>query len=496
MMTASWVLEKQDQDKLRLCQFLTNQVADFMTIRHLLAELGWTRYRFGQALAGLQQDLQTLWPDQPSAFALDASRRGIIVDHRVLLDIKRLTHEYRQQSLIWALLGEIFAETFVSYEVFAETHHTTVPIARATKKQIALVLARVGITLTRHNALIGDETTIRVFFFGLMREAYIDQEIPFPTEMQIRAEAAVTEILALYQLPERETTKQAIRMQFAIWYSRLANHHAIMATEMPLLFVPLTNWDEQHQQIHAGLVMMMRHFVDLPNAVLAREAEYAIGSMYVAGFLGPIPEALLTETAIRKLQPFTTIMQAEFETVMHQPLEFETLSKMMALLSPTHVRLLYFSHLGFRPMPDIVRAKQQFPLHTQIILTVIAKLSVVLSVPEQALLNVLFEEYLTAIIQTVATTKLLPKIKVIVDMNNLPNLEALIVSRLEQTPLVNIVVSHEAMLQADFYISDIEIAGLKNATPFMWSHYPDENEFNKFIEKAIDLTVRRMTATD
>ncbi|WP_259710813.1 hypothetical protein [Weissella cibaria] len=52
MMTASWVLEKQDQDKLRLCQFLTSQVADFVTIRHLLAELGWTRYRFGQALAG------------------------------------------------------------------------------------------------------------------------------------------------------------------------------------------------------------------------------------------------------------------------------------------------------------------------------------------------------------------------------------------------------------------------------------------------------------
>ncbi|WP_197458902.1 hypothetical protein, partial [Weissella sp. DD23] len=155
------------------------------------------------------------------------------------------------------------------------------------------------------------------------------------------AEAAVTEILALYQLPERETTKQAIRMQFAIWYSRLVNHHAIMATEMPPLFVPLINWDEQHHQIHAGLVMMMRHFVDLPDAVLAREAEYAIASMYVAGFLGPIPDALLTETATRKLQPFTTTMQREFKTVMHQALDSETLSQMMALLSPTHVRLLY-----------------------------------------------------------------------------------------------------------------------------------------------------------
>ena len=496
MMTASWVLEKQDQDKLRLCQFLTSQVADFVTIRHLLAEMGWTRYRFGQALAGLEQDLKKLWPEQPPAFALDASRRGVQVDHRVLLDVKRLTHEYRQQSIIWALLGEIFAETFVSYEVFAETHHTTVPIARAIKKQIAVVLARVGITLTRHNALIGDETTIRVFFFGLMREAYVDQEIPFPAEMRIRAEAAVTEILALYQLPERETTKQAIRMQFAIWYSRLVNHHAIMATEMPPLFVPLINWDEQHHQIHAGLVMMMRHFVDLPDAVLAREAEYAIASMYVAGFLGPIPDALLTETATRKLQPFTTTMQREFETVMHQALDSETLSQMMALLSPTHVRLLYFSHLGFRPMPDVVRAKHRFPIQTQIILTVVAKLAVALGIPEQALLNVLFEEYLTAMIQTVATKKLLPKIKVIVDMNNLPSLEALIVSRLEQTPLVNIVVSHEAVPQADFYISDIEIAGLKNATPFIWSHYPDENEFNKFIEKATDLTVHRMTATD
>ena len=59
MMTASWVLEKQDRDKLRLCQFLTSQVADFMTIRHLLAEMGWTRYQFGQALAGLEQDLKS-----------------------------------------------------------------------------------------------------------------------------------------------------------------------------------------------------------------------------------------------------------------------------------------------------------------------------------------------------------------------------------------------------------------------------------------------------
>ena len=112
-------------------------------------------------------------------------------------------------------------------------------------------------------------------------------------------------------------------------------------------------------------------------------------------------------------------------------------------------------------MPDVVRAKRRFPIQTQIILTVVAKLAVALGIPEQALLNVLFEEYLTAMIQTVATKKLLPKIKVIVDMNNLPSLEALIVSRLEQTPLVNIVVSHEAVPQADFYISDIEIAGLK-----------------------------------
>ena len=84
-------------------------------------------------------------------------------------------------------------------------------------------------------------------------------------------------------------------------------------------------------------------------------------------------------------------------------------------------------------MPDVVRAKHRFPIQTQIILTVVAKLAVVLGIPEQALLNVLFEEYLTAMIQTVATKKLLPKIKVIVDMNNLPSLEALIVSRLEQT---------------------------------------------------------------
>ena len=63
----------------------------------------------------------------------------------------------------------------------------------------------------------------------------------------------------------------------------------------------------------------------------------------------------------------------------------------------------FLMHLGFDRC-EIARSGEtpRFPIQTQIILTVVAKLAWH-GIPEQALLNILFEEYLTAMIQTVAT---------------------------------------------------------------------------------------------
>ncbi|MBC6499348.1 helix-turn-helix domain-containing protein [Weissella confusa] len=69
------------------------------------------------------------------------------------------------------LLTIIFTGTFESYEQFAETFHTSVPIARTAKSKIATVLKQANIKLTLHNGLVRNETTIRIFFFGLMRQA-------------------------------------------------------------------------------------------------------------------------------------------------------------------------------------------------------------------------------------------------------------------------------------------------------------------------------------
>lgn len=115
----------------------------------------------------------------------------------MLVDIKTVAFDYRQKSVVWQLLGVIFTGTFDSYEQFAETYHTSVPIARAAKSKIAAVLKKANIKLTLHNGLVGNETTIRIFFFGLMRQAYGNHEIPFPPEMRDRTEQAVH---AIYHL--------------------------------------------------------------------------------------------------------------------------------------------------------------------------------------------------------------------------------------------------------------------------------------------------------
>ncbi|WP_249872935.1 hypothetical protein, partial [Oceanobacillus saliphilus] len=87
---------------------------------------------------------------------------------------------------------------------------------------------------------------------------------------------AVLAIANLFNIPLRETTKQAMRMQFTIWYYRLINDHHLLPEEIPTLLTDSAKWDAEHQATRAGLIELMGSFVSLPKAVVEREADFAI----------------------------------------------------------------------------------------------------------------------------------------------------------------------------------------------------------------------------
>ena len=131
----AWVLEKKEQDKLTLLNYLTTRSDSFFPIKRILASLGWSRYRTLSTITMLLDDLKTYFPNEPTAYVYDEKQKAVTVNRAVLVDVKTVAFDYRQKSVIWQLLGVIFTGTFESYEQFAETYHTSVPIARAAKSK-------------------------------------------------------------------------------------------------------------------------------------------------------------------------------------------------------------------------------------------------------------------------------------------------------------------------------------------------------------------------
>jgi hypothetical protein len=309
--------------------------------------------------------------------------------------------------------------------------------------------------------------------------------------MRQRTAEAVLAIANLFDIPLRETTKQAMRMQFTVWYYRLINDHHLLSEEIPALLTDSTKWDDEHRATRTGLIELMCSFVSLPQVVLEREAEFAIASLYSTGFASSVPISLLTEMAQKKLTRFKTIVQTEYKALFNQTLSERILNRVTSQLSATNMRTAYFSVYGYRPTPDLDIAHRDFPIHTVFVLRVLHRLAEKLGIDENILINSLFEEYLDAMIRNLSKQSILPAIVVVIDMTNLPALEELIQDRLKRLPMINVIVAHEFRPDTDFYISDVEISQFGVTPGFIWTRYPDETMFAQFVEQAVLLTKDR-----
>ena len=282
-----------------------------------------------------------------------------------------------------------------------------------------------------------------------------------------------------------------MRMQFTIWYYRLINDHHLLPEEIPTLLTDSVNWDAEHQATRAGLIELMCSFVSLPTAVLGREADFAIASLYSTGFASSVPVSLLTEVAQKKLARFKTIVKTEYQALFNQELSERILNRVTSQLTATNMRTAYFSVYGYRPTPELEIAQRDFPIHTAFVLGVLHNLAEKIGFDEQVLVNSLFEEYLDAVIRNLSKQSILPAIIVVIDMTNLPALEELIQDRLKRSPMINVIVAHEFRSDTDFYISDVEISQFGVTPGFIWTCYPDETMFAQFIEQAVLLTKNR-----
>ncbi|MFR4252518.1 MAG: hypothetical protein ACLT1C_03625 [Weissella confusa] len=109
----------------------------------------------------------------------------------------------------------------------------------------------------------------------------------------------------------------------------------------------------------------------MPKAVVEREADFAIASLYSTGFASSVPVSLLTAVAQKKLARFKTIVKTEYQALINQELSERILNRVTSQLSATNMRTAYFSVYGYRPTPDLEIPHRDFPIHTAFALRVL-----------------------------------------------------------------------------------------------------------------------------
>jgi hypothetical protein len=492
----NWVLESRDAEKLELQSYLLSRPEAVVPVKAITADLGWTKYRLSEVISELQEDITTLFRVDNPGFSVDEKLKALVVDHDALIDRKELLFQYLNRSIAWIFLGELFSGRMDTYESFSERNATSIAVIRKARDKVLPVLESAGITLSKHNQLVGDERAIRIFFFGLMRQAYGNREIPFEPEVQEMIDTAINKLSNLFHWTLKETDKQALRMQFAIWYFRISAGNFVRLSPAETLFVPANEWDKTGKALLRGLEGIMREYVSAHALEYEREARFAVASIYSAGIIEGVPNANLTPETQKKLLHLRNMYEETFQKMFGEPLSANISEAIHQDLFASHLRVLFFSTKGFRPAPDLSRAESDFNLQTAFVRDVLRQIAAELKVSNDEIIHSLFAEYLNTTVARISPSLMLPEVVVTLDMTNLPGLESLLMRRMTAMPHVNVRVTRILEEQTDVYISDVEIASFGRIPGFIWYQYPTDYEFDRFEHQLVDITLRKANVVD
>ncbi|SUP61093.1 Uncharacterised protein [Weissella viridescens] len=130
-----WVLDRHEQDIVRLNDYLLSRLDDVVPVTTVMHDLDWSRYRVLSTLETLVRDLETQQTGGRDDDKYDMQGKVIKINHSVQINTLALEYQYRKRSIAWVLLLEMLTEQVDSYENFADRHNISVAAVRSAKQK-------------------------------------------------------------------------------------------------------------------------------------------------------------------------------------------------------------------------------------------------------------------------------------------------------------------------------------------------------------------------
>ncbi|TVV31539.1 helix-turn-helix domain-containing protein [Weissella cibaria] len=186
-----WVLEKQLQQPLQLFKIIWKADNTYIGLNDVMSQTGWTPYMVNRVLT----DVSDIYHSMTALYS------GVLLSEGNILNIANLQKvQYTdlmaylfKRSLAVSILIDIFFERVTSNEGIAQRYASSKNTIRQMKNDLNRKLETIGLSISKDYKIVGNERTIRLFFFNIFYTSYVDDQFPFNS--LVRQQAIQVELI-------------------------------------------------------------------------------------------------------------------------------------------------------------------------------------------------------------------------------------------------------------------------------------------------------------
>jgi hypothetical protein len=489
-----WMLDKKDREKVQLMKLLFDDVNQEVSVRHIMAELGWSRYLTLDVVKKLADVLGEVYDlrenDEPFLYLAEGDKM-VVFGHSRHINVDAVVLYMLRQSLTWQFMKELFLETITSYEDFAERNLTTVGTVRNIKAKLAERLHEQDIEISDDYKLIGEETNIRVFNFRLAQRYFGDREFPWGADLLTRADDAIDRLVK-YVLPEpyiRDTKRIAMRFHYAIAYIRISQGHVLANDFVDDVLKPTRQLDDLAKKVIAVTSQESMSVFGLTAEQAEVEARNTLFYMYGLEIVGEMDWYANSTTLVKNIiDKMSDVIEEYYQDYFGAALLVDKLDRLKwFMFAPLITYLVYPHDSGARRTFNMAESYRRYPLLAEMALNISYHLSELLHDDQKSVETFFFPYFFTSFVGVFDAREIFPAIVVDIDINYRPGLELMIQNIIQGMPEFNVVFKNRFEDDVDLIISDAMLTSIDSRNRFNWTDLPSPKQIEHLRQRLSDL---------
>lgn len=473
-------LNREDAKKILLFKYIeeyTQQTASFSAIT---SELGFSEFVLLRTVENLIKDIEINELNLYFKIEINRSEKKIKLKKNKEASISSLYLIYLKSSLTYNILVDILSGRFNSMMEFALNNFTSYPAVYKKVQEIKKELDKYDIHLSSKYDLVGDEISIRMFFYNLYYPRFNEVSYPFEEKYRQLSKLFIRLLENYFDLGVQETLKTKINYFLAISLKRIdKRQYLVVDTNENKKNFSINRKHDLYKMVYS---FIRKEYPSIEKKTLISEVDsivaFLISEDYVKRKKFEIC-GIEIDSLIKYNEDITTLFTSEFEKYFKKSIEQQQYDFLVEELQFLHFKLNFFKNvenifgytLNLKFMEDTYVDAAKFCEEFVTSLPNTRKYEVI-----KRNKNFIFYQYLFLVIQTFSSDFFMETIHICLDFSLGNHYTSVIETNLKSFNFFNIQVERHMNKKTNLFISDYSYKGIQ--IPFLiWNIPPTAKDW-------------------